>query len=414
MPSQAGRTAGDKSLDQHERRQIQTAKASPASSSPPAKPSRLATPAQTGQQRQRVYTPATATATVQQARQQAHFGSCPTTSPAQQQPHPGFDSLLEAVLPTGNMIDSGSAGRTQVAEAEAGKEPQFPLVSPQPITIDFVIASAVKHVSTRRGKKVTPYGAGGSSQQLDALWEVQLFEAESSQTEFLKQDPPQYCTFIRLQRCWDRLLGRHLQRFGQDVTLDERAAAAQEVVRQWIQDLQQTFGTLLPAEDDASLNDQADVHKPMLPHPTLSAPAAGATLDASQATTPGRHAYLVTAADLASPHKQADGDDQLRQAVCDTHPTASANTESNGFIPLHPLVADQSVGSNRWQPRSPMSNCQCSSCVAWQTGKQLARSYTDPNPKPYASRPVGTHNHECCMTIKQDMYMSQCLVTCAN
>ena len=405
MPRQAGNSANDTSLHQHQPLHLHPAKASPLGSSPVPRPATLATPAQAGQHCQQLKqcTPATAVPPFQQARSSVSLPVSPASlDTIHSTPEPrGAEPQLEegATLPDDDAF--GNASAVDVQPAKIDREP--PEVCPEPCCIEDIVQSAVLHVRAWQDqyqKKIRGCEESYAARQLldpqSAQMAALLSDVEAQQRLGLKHCPPRYCQFLQLRHYWYRLLGNQAVQLHQQATYLQLAALATMLVVEWIQNVQQTLSISLSAGNGGSRNQQADVHGSVLPEPTLSPPATAATGHASQAGTGCRHEDLATGAKVASADQEPDRDSQVGHAGRDPDPSAGGNIFNRGF-PLTPaLKTKQSVCSSAWQHKSPASDCGCDSCLAWETCKQPPTSAQTRDCRPYCSLPVGARLHQCC------------------
>ena len=215
---------------------------------------------------------------------------------------------LATALPR-NLIDSDSAA-VGADIPEPAEQPPHPAVDPEPITIDDLIASVLPKLDAVRanlgvscrqamppGCKVSGYRlANASLQQMKSdqgimhimhmvgipvlgktrFLTIHLVQAEADQRWNLNHDTPRYCQFLKLRQLWFKLLHTEAKRW-HHFTDGELVTAATHLVKQWIQDMQQAYGTLLPAEDGVSSNHEANVQPQMLPGSTSSGDVPAAT-----------------------------------------------------------------------------------------------------------------------------------------
>ena len=338
-----------------------------------------------------------ATAVPPRSFQQA--GLCPSlpTSPAplgatDSTPQPtGAESLLEedACLSDSDSLSDGSVSAPKAPALRAGI-PSIQLVSLSAVT-------CVRVWQKQNEKKL--WGGGGDPNRLPPrlaqLADI-LCTLEAKQSFSLSHCPPRYCQFLHLRECWYRVLWEQAVQLQQHVTADVMAPAATQMAVEWIQEVQETLGTLLPADSVAYSSQQADAHCPLLPpHPTLS-PAG--TDPASQAATASRHDNPTTGAEGASADQQQSSEDPVKQeAGYGPQPSAKGYRVHSGFcrIPLSGI----GMRLKRWQHRSEAPDCGCDSCVAWQTGTQLLRPRQAMDCRPYRSFPVRAHHLPTCLAV---------------
>lgn len=295
--------------------------------------------------------------------------------------------------------------------AEAAKEPPRPLVDPELSSIDVVVASTMPMLDAVRAKlgltcghSMPPgcepsgyrlanaalrqkmksgYGSMGGRQT--RILATQLVDAEAKQRWNLSHDSPRYCQFMRMRQFWFKLLQMQAVELKHRLTDTELAEAATHLVAGWIQDMQQAYGTLLPAEDGVSPNHQADVQPQQLPDPISSAEAPTASDHVNEPTLAARNDDLISDAETAST------DQQTANEPC---PSGSANAGEYSFTVVPPLGGEHSVSSSHWQPRSPLSDCWCEPCLAWQTGKQPPKSCEPTRKrKQYLTLPVRAYKY---------------------
>ena len=409
----AGNSASHTSLYQHQPLLLQAAKATPPAASPLPKPAKLANPAEAGQtcQLMKQCTPATALPPFHQA----HLGTCLPSSPASPdashstlEPR-GTEPPLEANVPLHDADVFGNVG-VEVQLAEADREPPFPADCPVPCRVGDIVENAVLHVMAwqhqnqkklwgREGSYAARQYLSPQSAHVAAL----LSEVEAQQRFGLKHCPPHYCQFLTMREYWYRLLGEQAVQLHQHATYLQVAALATGLVLQWIRNIQQTLGVLLPADNGGHPRQQAHVHSSVLPEPSLSAAATAAIQHGSQATTGSRHEDLALAAQVTPADQQPDIDKQVRQAGCDPDPepdpSATCNAANRSYHLAPVLETKQSEGSIAWVSESPLPECECGSCLAWLTCKQLPMARQARDGRPYRSLPVGPHQHQCCRSL---------------
>lgn len=404
MPGQAGNIPSKTSLRQDQRLQPQAAKACSPGSFPCPKRATLATPAQASQHCQQLQqrTPATAQPPFQQPRLDATSPADAGATHIAPQPEEAETPLEESVtLADDDVLGNGSAADAQLAEADS--EPISPVVCPEPLSLKDVIDSAVVRVKVwqahqqkqPRGQSLRHAAKQSLSPQLAHLVAL-LCEAEAQQRSGLTQTSSRYCQFLQLREYWYRLLGEQARQLQQHASKHTMAALATLRAVLWIQDIQQSLGVLSPAD---YLNQHADVHSSLLPEPSLSPAATVATDSGSQAATGSKHEDVAMATEVAHADQQQD------TVIQDPHPFASMDLVDRAFHQSPLLSTEQSVSSSVWAEISPMSECGCMSCLAWQSGKQPPITQTR-DCRPYCSLPVGASTPSV-LPFTDEQYVSQ-------
>lgn len=321
-------------------------------------------------------------------------------------PEPTMIGCQPATAPACNGMIHNDSATVRTPVAEAAWEPSCSPVGPELRGIDLVSARTVTKVDALRAASgmtrvpALPQGCGPSGYRLvDAaqrkklkskhcclggknskVLATMLAETEAKQRWNLHHDTPRYCQFMEMRQLWYRLLQAQAVRLQHHVTTDEVATAATHLVKQWIQDIQQTYGTLLPADEGITPSRQATVQPHKLLDSSPSVVATTAIGHTSQPIIAARNADPASLAEVTSADQQGDADE----------PCPSSSADAGRFL-VPPLGEKQSVGSCHWQPRSPLSDCCCRSCLAWQTGKQPLPSYVPRRQnRPYLNLPVGT------------------------
>ena len=268
-----------------------------------------------------------------------------------------------------------------------------------------------------------------------------LAVAESKQQELLKQVPPRYCEFTTIRILWYHILQKTASSQAEDLTDSTMATAATQMAVDWIQGHQHMLGTLLPfvgidlvSDDELDIQPDMEMINSLMPDcsssPSTTAAATTAAEPQCQPLSDPAPSGTAGAVKLgliglepkaAGHHRQAEqnaspsGDVPTEEVQGPTHKSPATTSKGPvcngkgpapiGKIPVPrrkslgptpkepfptetvevPMLGADFIGSTQhWQPRSPVTQCNCESCKVYQTGQRTLL----PKAKPFTCLPV--------------------------